>query len=234
MQYQALFFDIDDTLLDYRPCCRQAFDYAMRCLISNTDDELFELFFDISGRLFEQAKHGHYTIAQVMELYPEQFIQAAFARRFSNKNTLRSMTDTFKHAFRLAWGQTHTLVPGAHGTLVALRNKGYRLYAASNSFGHLQRQRLRLAGLLELFDNTFISIDIGYDKPDIRFFRYVMAQLPPTGSTPLMIGDSITSDIIGAKNAGWHTCFFNRYAASSPDAETDYEIHALPELLNFL
>ena len=56
--YKAIFIDIDDTILDYIPCCREAFEAALP-----EHPEHFQLFFDISGRLFSEAKHGLHTIA---------------------------------------------------------------------------------------------------------------------------------------------------------------------------
>ena len=189
MQYKAIFIDIDDTLLDYIPCCRAAFEAALP-----EHPEHFQLFFEISGRLFSEAKHGQHTIAEVMELYPKEFIAAI--------GYPESAVDPFKHAFRAAWGTTHTLVPGAKEMLESLHAKGYRLFAASNSFGHLQRSRLEQAGILHFFEDTYISMDIGYDKPDIRF------GLQP--SEVLMIGDSMTTDVLGAQAAGIDALFFDR------------------------
>ena len=161
MRYKAIFIDIDDTILDYIPCCREAFDAAIAEIHQNSSDALFDLFFSISGRLFSEAKHGLHTVAEVMELYPQEFCERA--------GYPPEAVDPFKHAFRAAWGMTHTLVPDAKEILEALHAKGYRLFAASNSFGHLQRSRLVQAGVLHLFEDTYISMDIGYDKPDVRF-----------------------------------------------------------------
>ena len=127
MRYKAVFIDIDDTLLDYIPCCREAFDYALQelkakkyasCAPQN-EDYLFQLFFAISGRLFSEAKHGLHTVAEVMELYPKEFIERA--------GYPSEAVDPFKHAFRFAWGKTHTLVPEAEEMLESLQNKCYRL-----------------------------------------------------------------------------------------------------------
>ena len=112
--YRAIFIDIDDTLLDYIPCCREAFEFALP-----EHPEYFDLFFEISGRLFSEAKHGLHTIAEVMELYPKEFIATI--------GYPPEAVDPFKHAFRAAWGTTHTLVPGAKETLEVLHKKGYRL-----------------------------------------------------------------------------------------------------------
>lgn len=213
--YKAIFVDIDDTLLDYVPCCREAFDAAMDTLsaeggLRSTWERsvfcqrsgLFNLFFDIAGRLFSEAKHGKYTIAEVMDLYPKEFIAAI--------GYPDSAVEPFKHAFRAAWGKTHTLVPEAEEMLETLKNKGYRLFAASNSFGHLQRSRLEQAGILHYFEDTFISMDIGYDKPDIRFYQEALRRAGLKSGEVLMIGDSMTTDIEGAKNAGIDALFFDR------------------------
>ncbi len=197
MKYKAIFIDIDDTLLDYIPCCRAAFEAALP-----EHPEYFDLFFEISGRLFSEAKHGLHTIAEVMDLYPAEFIAAI--------GYPESAVDPFKHAFRAAWGTTHTLVPGAKETLQTLQSKGYRLFAASNSFGHLQRSRLEHAGILHFFEDTYISMDIGYDKPDIRFYQEALRRCNLQPHEVLMIGDSMTTDILGAQAAGIDARFFDR------------------------
>ncbi len=205
MHYKAIFIDIDDTLLDYIPCCREAFHEGVKELRSEgvkEEDELFQLFFEISGRLFSEAKHGKHTIAEVMELYPAEFCEKA--------GYPPEAVDPFKHAFRAAWGQTHTLVPGAKEMLENLRAKGYRLFAASNSFGHLQRSRLEAAGILHFFEDTYISMDIGYDKPDVRFYEEALRRCGLQAHEVLMIGDSMTTDVIGARAAGLDALYFCR------------------------
>ena len=214
MHYKAIFIDIDDTLLDYIPCCREAFDAALQTITNNqspitNEDELFQLFFEISGRLFSEAKHGLHTIAEVMELYPKEFIATI--------GYPAEAVEPFKHAFRAAWGTTHTLVPGAEQMLQALQAKGYRLFAASNSFGHLQRSRLEHAGILHYFEDTYISMDIGYDKPDIRFYQEALRRCGLQPSEVLMIGDSMTTDVLGAQAAGIDALFFDRQKDSLPE-----------------
>lgn len=226
--YKAIFIDIDDTLLDYVPCCREAFCSAMEALhqeweVENQDtDALFDLFFSISGRLFSEAKRGLHTIAEVMELYPAEFCERA--------GYPPEAVDVFKHGFRSHWGTTHTLVPGAKETLEALGSKGYRLFAASNSFAHLQRSRLQHAGILHLFEDTYISMEIGYDKPDVRFYEEALRRCGLQPQEVLMVGDSMTTDIVGAQQAGLDTCWFNKYNEQREEALPTYTIHRLEEL----
>lgn len=245
--YKAIFIDIDDTLLDYIPCCREAFDAAMNSLsgiaglsaersVSNNglsgiagpsgEDGLFQTFFEISGRLFSEAKHGLHTIAEVMELYPKEFIATI--------GYPESAVDPFKHAFRAAWGKTHTLMPEARETLEALRAKGYRLFAASNSFAHLQRSRLEQAGILSFFEDTYISMDIGYDKPDIRFYQEALRRCGLRPHEVLMVGDSMTTDILGAQNAGLGVIFFNRRNEPLDPSLHIPTVSSLSEILQFV
>lgn len=230
MQYKAIFIDIDDTILDYVPCCREAFLAALSALEMengqwkmDNQDELFDLFFDISGRLFSEAKRGLHTIAEVMELYPAEFCERA--------GYPPEAVDPFKHAFRKHWGLTHVLVADARETLEALRDRGYRLFAASNSFGHLQRSRLQQAGILDLFEDTYISMDIGYDKPDVRFYEEALRRCGLRPQDVLMVGDSMTTDIVGAQQAGLDTCWFNKYNEQRHEALPTYVIYRLGELL---
>ncbi len=227
MRYKAIFIDIDDTILDYIPCCREAFDAAIAEIHQNSSDALFDLFFSISGRLFSEAKHGLHTVAEVMELYPQEFCERA--------GYPPEAVDPFKHAFRAAWGMTHTLVPDAKETLEALHAKGYRLFAASNSFGHLQRSRLVQAGVLHLFEDTYISMDIGYDKPDVRFYEEALRRCNLLPQDVLMVGDSMTTDILGAQKAGLDAIFFDRRGEGIKDEGVGLKvISSLPELLTLL
>ena len=221
MRYKAIFIDIDDTILDYIPCCREAFEAAMP-----EHPEYFDIFFEISGRLFSEAKRGLHTIAEVMELYPAEFIATI--------GYPESAVEHFKHAFRAAWGHTHTLVPYSKETLEALRDKGYRLFAASNSFGHLQRSRLQHAGILHLFEDTYISMDIGYDKPDVRFYEEALRRCRLQPNEVLMVGDSMTTDIIGARAAGLDAVYFNRRNEPTDPHSSVVVIQSLPELLPLL
>ena len=248
MRYKAIFIDIDDTILDYIPCCREAFMHALEALRNEapeapdeaaarmTDEEWFQIFFSISGRLFSEAKHGLHTIAEVMEMYPREFVGRWNELTHGGEGDLTAQADTFKHAFRAAWGQTYVLVPGARETLEALRAKGYRLFAASNSFGHLQRSRLEQAGVLHLFEDTYISMDIGYDKPDMRFYTEALRRCGVPPQDVLMVGDSMTTDILGARAAGIDGVYFNKRGEEISESERNglRVISSLPELLALL
>ena len=112
----------------------------------------------------------------------------------------------------------------------------YRLYLASNGTARVQESRLKSAGIGPYFQQVFISQKLGANKPSPAFFHRCFAQIPDFDpQKALMIGDSLTSDIRGAKGAGIAACWFNpRQEAPVPGISMDYEIHSLPQLREFL
>ena len=95
------------------------------------------------------------------------------------------------------------LLPGALKNLERLRKEGYLMYAVTNGAGDIQRSRIRLSGVGPFIRDFFISEEIGYEKPSPLFFEEAFRHIPGfRKSEAALIGDSLTSDIRGALNAG--------------------------------
>ena len=73
---------------------------------------------------------------------------------------------------------------------------------------------------------------MGADKPSKAFFDACFAAIPGFRlEETVMVGDSLTSDIRGARNVGLRSCWYNpQYLPPRPDIPADYTIGALPEL----
>ena len=106
----------------------------------------------------------------------------------------------------------------------------------TRSAGTWKGSRISGAGIRSFFDGIFISEELGANKPDPAFFRACFARIP--GFDPkraIMVGDSLTSDILGGINAGIATCWFNpKQKKARPDIRADYEIRSLDELPGLL
>ena len=129
----------------------------------------------------------------------------------------------------------HFFLPGAEELLSALHGR-YTLCLASNGTGWVQEGRLKNSGILPLLDQVFISEYLGANKPQLGFFDACFASLPGVKrSESLMLGDSLTSDMLGGKIAGMHTCWYNPNRLPLPtDGTVEYQIHRLPDLLPLL
>ncbi|MCR5350540.1 MAG: HAD-IA family hydrolase, partial [Acholeplasmatales bacterium] len=114
-----------------------------------------------------------------------------------------------------------------------LYNK-YDLYIASNGMGDVQQKRIELAGIDKFFIKSYISQNVGFNKPDLGFFEYVFKDLNDDNKDNyVIIGDRIDSDILGGINSNIHTIFVNRNIIKS-DIKAEYEIISLDEIKNIL
>ena len=88
------------------------------------------------------------------------------------------------------------------------------------------------ADLYPYFEQSFVSQDLGHNKPSKAYFDAAFARIP--GFDPdecLMVGDSLTSDILGGKNAGLRTVWVNPGHKTAPEhLKPDYEIEFLADL----
>ena len=160
----------------------------------------------------------------------EQVLLGRFDILFGELGLVRSAVEICgRYEEYLAEG--HWFVPGAEALLEALAPR-YDLYLASNGTAEVQYRRLESAGIKGYFRGIFISQDLGADKPSPAFFQKCFAAIPGfSRERAVMVGDSLTSDIRGGKNAGLRACWFNpRGKPPRADIVPDYEISALDQL----
>ena len=101
--------------------------------------------------------------------------------------------------------QGHYFIDGAVHLLDELSEK-YDLYIATNGTKIVQLGRIESSGIGKNFKDIFISEDLGFNKPDRRFFEKCFEKLGGVKRDEcVIIGDSLSSDILGGNNAGIKT-----------------------------
>lgn len=168
----------------------------------------FESFYDVytvkNHQLWEQYAKGE-IIKDYLSL--ERFLYPLRVVGAEDVELAKRLGEDFLHRTTL---QTN-LVDGAIETLEYLKSKGYTLSIISNGFIEVQYTKLRRSGLLPYFSNVFLSEEVGYQKPDIRFFQAVLDRLNATPAECLVIGDNLQTDIQGAQNANMRAIFYNAH-----------------------
>ena len=129
----------------------------------------------------------------------------------------------------------HYFLPGAEAAVEALSKK-YKLYLASNGTAKVQAGRLKSANISRFFEEIFVSQELGANKPAPEYFEKCFARIPGFDKRKAMIvGDSLTSDILGGQNAGIATCWVNpARKAGKEGIRVDHEIEALSQLEELL
>lgn len=104
------------------------------------------------------------------------------------------------------------LIEGAHHTLAALTGR-YPIAIATNATvsGREDIERaLDRVDLLQYIDEIFCFTEIGWRKDSRRFWEFVTAATGVRGGQIAMIGDSLEQDVIGPRESGIQSIWFNQ------------------------
>ncbi|MFA7167976.1 MAG: YjjG family noncanonical pyrimidine nucleotidase [Sphaerochaetaceae bacterium] len=225
LMYTYLFFDCDNTLLDFDQGERNAF--SILCKELDIDPGSYPLYHTLNSECWKEFERGE--LGQ-LELRMERF------RRFLPSTGTTASAQEASNLFLSALSTEGIPYPETKPMLTELRRRGYRLYLASNGIAFVQQGRYKACNLLSYVDGAFVSEEIGYQKPDPRFFDAVCKHEGITDKKQcVMIGDSLTSDIKGGKAAGIDTIWYRREGATKDDVIVpDRTITRLTELLELL
>jgi len=90
---------------------------------------------------------------------------------------------------------------GVREALQRLRAAGLKLAVVSNSEGHIEAA-LGEIGLRRYLETVVDSAIVGVSKPDPRIFRIALERIDVAPGDAIMVGDSPTADVTGAREAG--------------------------------
>ncbi|MDO4433817.1 MAG: pyrimidine 5'-nucleotidase [Alysiella sp.] len=198
--FKWIAFDADDTLFHYQSyagLCRVLARYGVAW-----NETLHRHFQAANASLWLALQNGAISMTELAQ------------RRFASLAVQTGQSAlTLNHELQLEMIHISQAVAGVPQLLKNLKNKGMGIAMITNGFSVLQRPRLQAQGLLQYIDVLVVSEEVGYAKPDARIFEWALAQMGnPLPAYVLMVGDSLISDIQGAKQVGMKTCWF---AASS-------------------
>ena len=93
-------------------------------------------------------------------------------------------------------------------TISALRSNGVLCCLASNQQSYRARFMSKGLGYSSCFDKEFYSCDLGFIKPDPRYFESILADLGKPASTMLFIDDQ-EANVVAARSVGLHGAVFS-------------------------
>lgn len=219
---EFLLLDLDDTILDFHKAERIAVAKTLGDFGVEPTDAVLSRYHVINRQHWERLERGELTRDQVQE----GRFRVLFEELGREADPV-AVTRAYEHNL----GIGHYFLPGAEEAVQSL-HQNYRLFLASNGTASVQHSRLTSAGLYPYFEKVFVSQNIGFNKPSKDYFDACFSEIP--GFDPqraMMVGDSLTSDILGGINAGIKTCWVNpSHAPARADIQPDYEIENLSQL----
>ncbi len=225
--YKYLIFDLDDTLLDFKAAEKKAIKRALKEFNIDPTDRVVTLYSDINLSYWKAFERG--------EINREDIFEGRFETLSEKLNVpldTVAISKKYFHYLSLCGATFKDAVP------LLLKLKGeFILAAATNGEEGTQTNRLVASGISGFFDGgIFISGVMGLKKPQKEYFEYILKALKnPDKSEVLMLGDSLSGDILGAQKVGIDTCFVNLRGQTLPEnINPTYTVTVLKDILKIV
>lgn len=215
-------FDLDDTLWPCEPT------------ITKAEQALYDWLGEYYPRVTE-----HYTFEETRQhrakfgkRFPELAHNVTALRRESlaeladECNYTRTMADDGLVLFRRIRNDVK-FFEDAFCTLDQLKNH-FKIGAVTNGNADLYA-----IGASDKFDFVVTAEEAGAAKPNKKIFEYAQDKAQMSSHEIVYVGDAPNIDVMGAKNSGWRSIWFNPGQLQWPeDQRPDAEISKLSELVS--
>lgn len=203
-RYKAIFLDWDDTIGDWT----NAEHLALRDIY--TTYHLNHLYASFEGYLAAYKPYnlelwGKYGRGEITKSYLhfKRFYRPLLIQ--DEPELCGQRKDELSHRigdeFLRLTNRYFRLMPDADKVVRYLASK-YPLTIVSNGFKEVQYYKFEHSGLSDCLTHTLVSDEIGINKPQPEIFRIALERNGVKADEAIMIGDSYSSDIAGAKAAG--------------------------------
>ena len=220
---KAVLFDLDDTLFDRRKAQKELIQIILEklpTLFHERDEETVISAFLESDEMATQEFTAGLSISLSRTFRFHYFLQKL------------ELDTSYSQAIEDLYLQVYPSVntPVTDATAVIEKLAGYfQVGIISNGSPDVQYPKLEKLGISHLLGCVVLSEEAGIKKPDTGIFRKAIDSLNRRAEECMYVGDSYQNDIIGAKQAGMKTCWFNpgRLILSPSDIMPDFQISSL-------
>jgi HAD superfamily hydrolase (TIGR01549 family) len=230
MHYEAIIFDLDNTLLNFELCERQAILGTLEaCAISLDLHGITETIF---LQIYETYNSQYWRQRDVFT--PSELIKMSYESTLAELNI---KTEKISHLGQIFWeifNHSSVLEPNVYEVLTVLA-RSYRLAVISNGFVSAQLPRMQAAGIAHFFEEVVVSEAIGFAKPSPEIFHHTLSRLDLTPAQVLYVGDSLNHDYAGAIQVKMDFCYYNRKNQILPqEFKPKFMINELLKLLKLV
>ncbi|WP_256874384.1 HAD family hydrolase [Nostoc sp. C057] len=227
MLYKAIIFDLDNTLLNFELCERQAILGALEdCAVSLDLNGVSETIF---LQVFETYNSKYWRQRDIFS--PSEIIEMSYRSTLAQLDIQTDQISNLSQSFWHIFNHSSVMEPDVNEVLTVLAHN-YRLAVITNGFVSAQLSRMQAAGIEYFFEEVVISEAIGFAKPSPEIFHHALSRLNLTPAEVIYVGDSLKHDYAGATQVNIDFCYYNRKNQNLPkEAKPKFMIN---ELLNLL
>lgn len=225
MRYNTVLFDADQTLLDFHKSEYEAIRETMSLRGIDPSDDNVKLYSKLNLSLWKALERGEIEKNVLVYRRFELLLEALGA-----EGDAKQMSNTYVESL----SSKGYLLNGAKEMCEYLYGK-VKMYIVTNGIETVQRSRYSICGIEQYFDGIFISGEIGYEKPSVKFFEYAADHIEEFDKTKtLIVGDSLTSDIKGGIDFGIDTCWYAPHGETVPDGNITYTARSFDDVIKYI
>lgn len=231
--HHNLLFDLDQTLLDFHASEHLALKAVMEMNGLVFTEEDYGYFKHINKNLWLELEKGKISRT---ELFRSRFKALfEFCGFDTGKTDLLQINDDFIDRM----SHNGILMDGVIGFLEKVTDKisDAEIYIITNGAEKNASGRIASSGLDKYIRKVFVSESMGTSKPSREYFDIVTTTIGDPAESYVVIGDSLTSDMLGAKNAGLTSCWFmpeGDIEEAKEEYDIDYTASSFDELFEVL
>ncbi|MEH1808804.1 HAD family hydrolase [Nostoc sp.] len=227
MSYKAIIFDLDNTLLNFEICERQAILGALEACTISLD--LHGISENLFLQVFETYNSKYWRQREIFS--PSELIEMSYRSTLAELDIQTDQISNLSQSFWHIFNHFAVMEPDVNEVLTVLAGN-YRLAVITNGFVSAQLPRMQAAGIEHFFEEVVVSEAIGFAKPSPKIFHHALSRLNLTPAEVIYVGDSLKHDYAGATQVKMDFCYYNRKNQNLPqEAKPKFMIS---ELLNLL
>lgn len=225
MRYSTVLFDADQTLLDFHKSEDEAIRETMSLFGINPSNENVNLYSQINLSLWKALERGEIEKSVLVYRRFELLLEA-----LGVEGDAKQMAQTYVESL----SRKGYLLNGAKEMCEYLYGK-VKMYIVTNGLEAVQRSRYSICGIEKYFDGIFISGEIGYEKPSIKFFEYATDHIKEFDKkNTLIVGDSLSSDMKGGIDFGIDTCWYAPDTDATTDMGVTYVARSFDDVIKYI
>lgn len=191
--YSTLLIDLDNTIFDFDLGEYISFVNVIKKHNLEYSDTFFETYKRINKMLWKEIEDGLIT--------KDEMSRQRFTLTFRELHMNEDIGPLCGEEYKEELSHRNDYIEGARKAMKEL-HEHYHIAIITNGVKTTQISRISSTDLNNYFEELFISEEIGFEKPSVNYFEYVLDHIEEKDKTKiLVIGDSISSDIKGAYNA---------------------------------
>jgi len=228
MKYRNVFIDLDRTLWDFETNSKETLNEIFLNYSINKYCEFSEFY--KTYRNINDDLWGKYRLKQISTeiLSWKRFHLTNISFGYDDENVALKMGKDY-----ISNSPYKTkLFPKTHDILKYLSEK-YNLYLITNGFKEVQYLKIKNCDIERYFKEIFTSEEVGFSKPYIKYFEYVLESTCSKPKNSIVIGDDFEVDIKGAQQLDIDTIWFKN-GDDNQKGYSKYIIKSLQEIFEIL